>query len=109
VTHSHAGPLGGYDGVEMWTVRAWSATSAQGRVAASLHERLHHELQNTTLWGLLTRFCDDFRRAGVSVATTHAVFWIGVMRSQRVHETYATTLATGIDEPFMALLDHNPE
>jgi hypothetical protein len=100
--------IGGYDGVEMWTVRTWVPAGTQGRVVASLHERLHHELQNTTLWGLLVRFCDDFRLAGVNVVTTSAAFWIGVLRSQQVHETYATTLATGIDAPSVELLPDNP-
>ena len=102
------GPLGAYDGVELWTVRSWSPTTPHGRVVASLHERLHHELQSTTLWGVLTRFCDDLRIAGVRPVTASALFWIGVMRAQDVHEVYATTLATGMDAPSVDLLANNP-
>lgn len=104
-----SGPLGGYDGVDLWTLRSWSTTTEHGRVVGSLHERLHHELQNTTLWGLLTRFCDDLRRSGVRSNTSRVLFWIGVLRAQEVHEVYATTLATGVDGPSVALLDDNPE
>jgi len=78
-------------------------------VDTSLHERLHHELQNTTLWGLLTRFCDDLRLAGVRASTAPVLFWTDVVRAQNVHEVYATTLATGIDAPSVALLDDNPQ
>lgn len=84
-------------------------TSPRERVLTSLHERLHHELQNTTLWGLITRFADDYRRAGIWQPVANALFWIGVLRAQLVHETYATTLAVGFDDDYAAVLDGNPE
>jgi hypothetical protein len=101
--------LGGYDGVDLWTLRGWNLTGVHEQVFASLHERMHHELQSTTLWGLITRFADDFLRDPRYRVSGRLLFWVGVMRAQSVHETYATTLAAGIDADFCALLDHNAE
>jgi hypothetical protein len=101
--------LGGYDGVDLWTLRVWNVSSVHEQVFASLHERLHHELQSSTLWGLLTRFSDDFLRDSRYRQSARLLFWIGVLRSQLVHEVYATTLAAGMDPDYVAVLDANPE
>jgi hypothetical protein len=101
--------LGAYNGVDLWTLRSWALKTPQERVFASLHERLHHELQHTTLWGLITRFADDYRQDAAHRRTAALLFWTGVMRAQRVHETYATTLAAGMDPEYTRLLDANPE
>lgn len=101
--------FGGYDGVDLWALRSWNVESAHQQVYTSLHERLHHELQSSTLWGLITRFCADFARRPEWATSARLLFWIGAMRSQLVHETYATTIATGVDEEYLALLEGNPE
>ncbi len=106
---THHPGYGAYDGVDVWTLRSWTLASPQERVFASLHERLHHELQSSTLWGLLTRFSDDYVRAERYRTSARLLFWIGVMRSQLVHETYATTLAAGMDAEYVALLDTNAD
>lgn len=104
---SDARSLGRYDGVDLWTLHSWSLGSVHEQVFASLHERLHHELQSTTLWGLITRFADDYVRSETYRVSARLLFWTGVMRSQLVHETYATTLAVGVDEEYFALLQSN--
>ena len=117
LVESSSRQLGGYDGTEVWTLRAWERAEVlpKGRshpresVVTTLHEWLHHELQTTTLWGLLTRFVDEFRRAGVNKRASSALFWIGILRSQDVHEVYATTLSTGVDAPSVAALADNAE
>lgn len=100
--------FGAYDGVDVWTLRSWTLRTTHERVFASLHERLHHELQSSTLWGLLTRFTDDYSASPDYRSSARLLFWVGVMRSQMVHETFATTLAAGMDPEYVALLDNNP-
>src|SRR5437762_1108997 len=101
--------LGAYDGVELWSIRLRRGASPEEQALISLHERLHHELQHTTLWGLITRFAGEALRAGIGTFTARKIFWIGVMRSREVHETYATTLAAGIDDDYVALVERDPE
>ena len=53
------GTQGSYDGFETWSVHVSATRSPQQQVGASLHERLHHELQHTSPWGVLGRFALD--------------------------------------------------
>src|SRR5690348_5631998 len=57
--------LGSYDGLEAWTLYAAALLERDAQVVVSIHERLHHELQHTTPWGLITRFSADLARLGV--------------------------------------------
>jgi hypothetical protein len=59
-------PLGAYDHSRRWTLSAAALGRRHDQAMVSVHERLHHELQHTTPWGLLTRFAKDLAEHGVS-------------------------------------------
>ena len=85
--------LGTYDGFETWSVHLASiGTDPHLQVSVSLHERLHHELQHTTPWGLLARFALDLALQGKDAGRFERLFRFCRSASRSVHETYATTL-----------------
>jgi hypothetical protein len=45
--------LGSHDGVMSWTLRIGAERSSEEQQLVSRHERLHHELHESTPWGLL--------------------------------------------------------
>lgn len=68
--HWCAGPtgneiVGSYHGLEAWTIYAVGLTDRDEQVMVSVHARLHHELQHTTPWGLLTRFVANLARCDI--------------------------------------------
>lgn len=89
------GTQGSYDGFETWSVHVAATRSPQQQVGASLHERLHHELQHTSPWGLLGRFALDLARQGIQGDRFGRLFRFCRDAARTVHETYATTLTVG--------------
>ncbi|MFF3333189.1 hypothetical protein ACFYWX_27160 [Streptomyces sp. NPDC002888] len=96
--------LGAYDGLEAWTLHATALTDRDEQVVVSLHERLHHELQHTTPWGLVARFSADLARLGVLTERLRLLFRFCRESSRLVHETYATTLSIGDDTAALRFL-----
>ncbi|MEV0570318.1 hypothetical protein [Dactylosporangium sp. NPDC050588] len=74
----------------------------------SVHERLHHELQHTTSWGLLTRFAKDLAEHGVAPDRLLRLFRFGRDRARQVHEVYATTLSVKDDPHGQEFLHEAP-
>jgi hypothetical protein len=52
----HSDVVGSYDGVEAWTIHAAALVEEETQAMVSIDERLHHKLQHTTPWGLVTRW-----------------------------------------------------
>ena len=94
---SATGTQGSYDGFEAWSVHIAATLSPQQQVGISLHERLHHELQHTSPWGLLGRFALDLAQQGIQSQRFRRLFRFCRDAARTVHETYATTLAVGSD------------
>ena len=65
----------------------------------SLHERLHHELQTTSPWGLVVIAA---LVSGADATARHAAF-----ASRDVHECFATLFSVGVDEDDLALISDN--
>jgi hypothetical protein len=70
----------------------------------SLHERLHHELQHTTLWGLIARFSADLARLKVEPERFRRLARFCRSEARLVHETYATTISVGVQPIWKAHL-----
>lgn len=90
-----AGVQGTYDGLETWSLHAGATRNPRQQVEASLHERLHHELQHTSPWGLLARFALDLSRQGIHRERYHRLFRFCRDSARTVHEVYATALSVG--------------
>lgn len=88
--------LGVYDGHERWSVFAGGLTDPDLQVTVSLHERLHHELQHTTPWGVVCSLAFELARMGVQRERFLRLARFGREAARTVHETYATTLSVGL-------------
>lgn len=101
--------LGSYDGLEAWTLYAARVLERDAQAVVSIHERLHHELQHTTPWGLITRFAADLARLDLDAPRLTRLFRFCRAEARTVHETYATLLSTGDDASALRLLDDSAE
>ncbi|MFE2965648.1 hypothetical protein ACFXKC_18610 [Streptomyces sp. NPDC059340] len=101
--------LGAYDGLESWTLHATALTDRDEQAIVSVHERLHHELQHSTPWGLVARFSADLARLGVLSEQLRLLFRFCRESARLVHETYATTLSVGNDPFALELLEQSPD
>lgn len=101
--------LGTYDGLESWTIHAATILEERAQAIVSIHERLHHELQHTTPWGLVTRFAADLARLDVDARRLTRLFRFCRAEARVVHETYATLLSTGDDQSALDLLGDSPD
>jgi hypothetical protein len=101
--------LGSYDGLEAWTLYAAKVLERDAQAVVSIHERLHHELQHTTPWGLITRFAADLARLDVDAPRLTRLFQFCRAEARTVHETYATLLSTGDDASALRLLDDSAD
>jgi hypothetical protein len=100
--------VGSYDGLESWTIFAANLTAREEQVMVSLHERLHHELQHSSPWGLVTRFAADLARLGVDRPRLSRLGAYCREQARYVHECYATTLSVGDDPTALSYLADNP-
>ena len=91
-TRGSDGILGAYDHTAVWTLRP-AALSRHDQAMVSVHERLHHELQHTTPWGLVARFAKELASLDVEPDRLGRLFRFCRDQSRQVHETYATTFA----------------
>lgn len=100
--------VGSYDGLEAWTIFAASLTEGDEQLMVSLHERLHHELQHSSPWGLVTRFAADLARLDIDRPRLSRLTAYCREQARNVHECYATTLSIGDDPKALAYLSDNP-
>lgn len=97
--------LGYYDGRESWTVRVGAERSRDEQLLVSVHERLHHVLQSTTLWGLLVTATLSRALDG----TMPPVADRAASGCRLTHEAFATYFSIADDPDDRALLAGNVE
>ncbi|MEQ1736480.1 MAG: hypothetical protein ABL886_08755 [Rhodoglobus sp.] len=92
----------------LWTVHRQALAGSIEQIVVSLHERLHHELQHTTAWGLMTEMVarlaesqphrrDQFKRLAR----------FGRDASRTAHEVFATGHSIGSHERRLRWLSAN--
>lgn len=102
------GRLGGYDHFGRWTLSE-VVLARPDQAMVSVHERLHHELQHTTPWGLIARFAGDLAFSHhVEPARFGRLFRFCRDAAREVHETYATTLSLGGHPEARGFLEESP-
>ncbi|MBE1489168.1 PHP domain-containing protein [Plantactinospora soyae] len=88
--------LGGYDGTGSWSIAAPQMRGDDEQLLVETHEGLHHELQSSTMYGLVASLSAQLSGRGVSRYRLREAFQEMVDRSQHVHEVFATTLAAEV-------------
>ncbi|SES40029.1 hypothetical protein SAMN04487818_112145 [Actinokineospora terrae] len=86
--------LGGYDGSSSWSVVLPGLRGSDEQQMVEFHEGLHHELQVTSPYGLVTALAASLARRGFRVNGLSELFIDLVQESTQVHETFATALST---------------
>ncbi len=93
-----------------WDVYRAALSGSTSQIIVSLHERLHHELQHTTAWGLMTEMLAGLAAEHVTPADQFArLAAYGRDASRTVHETFATIHSIGSNRRRLAWLDTNVE
>jgi hypothetical protein len=96
--------LGAHDGVMAWTVRIGAERSPLEQQLVSLHERRHHDLHQSSPWGLLMAFLAATR----GPRGLQDPVWRWVAEGCRtVHESFATYFSVTADARFLDLLAGN--
>jgi hypothetical protein len=104
------GSLGSYDGAGAWSLALASISSDDEQRMAELHEGLHHELQISSGWGLISSMAWLLSSRGFRTHALGEVFRVMVEESRQTHEIFATALSAttdGIDRAY-DLLAANP-
>lgn len=94
------GFLGGYDGAHLWTLASANFRGGEEQRMTELHEWLHHELQSSSPWGLVSAMAWLLSNRGFRKHALSELFQVMVTESQNTHEVFATTLSAtwmGID------------
>lgn len=101
--------LGGYRSGQ-WDVYRAALGESTSQIVVSLHERLHHELQYTTVWGLMTEMFARLAADHVAPADHFARLAAhGRDASRTVHETFATVHSVGSNRRRLEWLDKHSE
>jgi hypothetical protein len=103
--------LGGYDGAGAWSLVLPALRNADEQLLVESHEGLHHELQATSAWGLVSAMAKLLAARDVRPSQLGELFDVMVIRSTRTHELFATYLSTAATGPDLAraLLADNSE
>jgi len=102
------GQLGAYDSVGRWTLRS-SGLGRNDQAMVSVHERLHHDLQHTTPWGLIARTARELADLGVEPDRFGRLFRFCREAAREVHEVYATSLSLAGHPEAHGFLDESPD
>lgn len=102
------GILGAYNHSDEWQLNA-AALRRADQVMVSLHERLHHELQHTTPWGLIARFAKELAEQNIDPDRLRLLFRFCRKQSAQTHETYATTMSLIDAVPGAEFLSESPD
>lgn len=104
------GVLGSYDGAGAWSLVLANIDGDDEQRMAEMHEALHHELQISSGWGLVSSMAWLLSSRGFRRRALGEVSRVMVDESRHTHEVFATTLsaaADGIDRGY-ELLAGNP-
>jgi hypothetical protein len=103
--------LGAYDGTDSWALMIPNLDGSEQLSMTEMHEALHHDLQWSSGWGLLSSGVGIMARIGFRPLAFRELFLRMVDLSRETHETYATTISAtigGIDNAH-ALLTGNSD
>lgn len=88
--------LGSFDGRDARHLHAYAVPPGEAQLLVSLHEHLHHELQWSTAWGLLSAMSGLLAEGGVDPERLAPVSTFSNRRARNVHEVFATTISVGV-------------
>jgi hypothetical protein len=96
--------LGAHDGVMSWTLRVGAERTPAEQRLVSVHERLHHDLHQSSPWGLA------MSAVAAAPGALHGVLWRWLAEGCRAtHEAFATYFSAIARDEFAGLLDGNAE
>jgi len=103
--------LGAYDGTDGWYLMIRNLPGQDQRSMTETHEALHHDLQWSSGWGLLSSGVQVLARRGFRPHAFRELFLQLVEHARNTHETFATTFSamTGDVEQARRLLAGNHE
>jgi hypothetical protein len=82
------GLLGGYDGARSWSLATGSIGASAEQRMVEVHEGLHHELQISSGWGLVSGMAWELARRGVRPSAFGELFNVMVEESRQTHEVF---------------------
>lgn len=86
--------LGAYDGADGWFLMIRNLHGLDQLSMTETHEALHHDLQWSSGWGLLSSGAQVLARNGVRPHALRELFREMVESARHTHETFATTFST---------------
>ncbi|MFT4083904.1 MAG: hypothetical protein QM638_15085 [Nocardioides sp.] len=86
--------LGAYDGSGAWQIYLSELGNSEEQLYVEMHEGMHHELQASTGWGLVSAMASELARRGFRREPLEAVFHRMVEHSRSAHEMFATAISS---------------
>ncbi|MFE2070604.1 hypothetical protein ACFXDH_51015 [Streptomyces sp. NPDC059467] len=91
-----SGLLGGYDGAGSWSLALRNLRDGDEQLMVETHEGLHHELQASTGYGLVSAMALLLSKRGFRPLALPELFDAMVEGSRETHEVFATTLSASL-------------
>ncbi|MEU6198639.1 hypothetical protein [Streptomyces sp. NPDC047061] len=91
-----SGLLGGYDGAGAWLLALDNLRDGDEQLMVETHEGLHHELQASTGYGLVSAMALLLSKRGFRPLVLPELFDVMVEGSRQTHEVFATTLSASL-------------
>ncbi len=88
--------LGAFDGRDSRELHAFRIADRRAQLLVSIHERLHHELQWSTVWGVTAAMAGLLANVGVDPARLRPIADHANGSARAVHELFATTVSVGV-------------
>lgn len=101
--------LGAYDGSGAWQIYATELRGSEEQRYVEMHEGLHHELQSSTGWGLVSAMSAELAIRGHRPAELSGLYERMVDLGRTVHEMFATAVSSfvvGEDRARELLIDN---
>lgn len=88
--------LGSFDGRDSRELHAYRIVDRRAQLLVSMHERLHHELQWSTVWGVTAAMAGLLASVGVDSERLRPIAEHSNGSARMVHELFATTVGVGV-------------
>lgn len=88
--------LGSFDGRDQRELHAHQIPDRRTQLLVSMHERLHHELQWSTVWGVTAAMSGLLAGEGVDTPRLRSIATHANAGARQVHELFATTVGVGV-------------
>lgn len=88
--------LGSFDGRDQRELHAHQISDRRVQLLVSMHERLHHELQWSSVWGVTAAMSGLLADAGIDSDRFRRVAGHANSSARHVHEVFATTIGVGV-------------